>query len=415
MGAAIGSAYGLLGLLLLILLGTEGGLLVVPDATADDGRTDFVVALIILFGLCIVAALLSAERVLRYARVVGEALFNDGRRATAVPPRQHRIAVGESPLGKAFIGSLWLGVLIIFCSAFVLLAAITFLFDKIDRETVLMAVGSTAVLAIGIGIFVVVRLLRRRRARLLGNHANTTRVPPDDVPVFTVPRSNRHRWVLRLQSLSASGARISLATGLVAFGIWALTSGDVAFIGGSIRVLPESLQDDSTPSAAQSMLENAAMLVGIGLLAAALVLWVMGFWFSLALRISTGALVDELVHNDAARLARPDPTLLTAVLETPSPLRRLVWFAGAAAAVVAVVGPPLASILAPGADRMVLVGILGALVLAVALDALSAERIREFHNLLWRTWPHATSPGRTTLLGPPSARTDSPQQDPATP
>lgn len=49
-----------------------------------------------------------------------------------------------------------IGVLIILCSAFVLLAAITFLFDTPDVETVLMTVGSAAVLAIGIGIFLVV-------------------------------------------------------------------------------------------------------------------------------------------------------------------------------------------------------------------------------------------------------------------
>ena len=409
MGATIGSAYGLLGLVLLGIVGTESGLLVVPDGTADEVRTDFVAGLILLLGLCIIAALLSGERVLRYARVVGEALWNDGRRATPVPPRQHIMAIGESPLGKAFIGSLWLGVLLISCSAFVLLAAITFLFDNVDTGTVLMAVGSAAVLAIGIGIFFVVRLLRRRRARLLGNHANTTRVPPDDVPVFPVPRSSRHCWGVRLQTLSEAGSRFALATGMVAFGIWALTTGDVSFIGGSIRVLPETLKDDNPASAAQSVLESTVMLVGIGLVMAALVLWVVGFWLSLALHISTGHLMYDLVRNGKARDARPDPRLLTAVLETPSPLRRMVWFAGAAAAMVAIVGSALSSVLAQGAPSAVLGATLGALLLFLVLDALSAERIREFHNLLWRTWPHATSPGRTSLLGQPPAGTDSSQ------
>ncbi len=410
-GAIIGASFGLVGIVLLGIMRSEGG-----GGTIDEtGESGFVVALMVLLALCVTAAVLSGERVLRYARVVGAALWNDGRRATPVPPQQYRIAVGETKLGKAFIGSLWLGVLVVSCSAFLLLASIIFLFDHPDTEAVLTTVGSAGMLTFGIGIFFAVRRLRRWRGTLLGTQANTTREPPEDVPVITIDRSRRYGWGTSLQRATGSGARISLAAGLTAFGIWALTTGEVAFIGGSIKVLPEPLQDQPPPSGVQVMLENSVMLIGVVLLLAALVMWIIHFGLSLALRVSTGHLVRDLAGRDNARAARPDPALLREVLETPSPLRRVVWFAAAAAAMVAVLGPTLSSPRVPGAPWVVLLVTCGVVAVAVVLDAISAERVREFHNLLWRTWPHATSPGRPAPTGHPPAGTKAGRKNRATP
>ncbi|MGV8845440.1 hypothetical protein [Tessaracoccus sp.] len=410
-GAVIGASFGLVGIVLLGIMRSEGG----GGAIDETGESGIVVALVVILGLCVTAAVLSGERVLRYARVVGEALWNDGRRATPVPPQQYRIAVGETKLGKAFIGSLWLGVLVVSCSAFLLLASIVFLFDDPDTEAVLTTVGSAGMLTFGIGIFCAVRRLRRWRGTLLGTQANTTREPPEDVPVMTVLRSRQYHWGTSLQRATGSGARLCLAVGLTAFGIWALTTGEVAFIGGSIKVLPESLQNQPPRPGAQVMLENSVMLIGVVLLLAALVMWIIHYGLSLAQRVSSGHLVRDLAGRDNAGVARPDPALLREILETPSPLRRVLWFAAAAAGMAAVLGPTLSSPRVSGASGVVLLVTCGVVVVAVALDALSAERVREFHNLLWRTWPHATSPGRPDPSRHPPARTKTPRKDPATP
>lgn len=410
-GAIIGACFGLVGIILLGIMrsGSGGGTI------NETGESGFVVAIVVLLALCVTAAVLSGERVLRYARVVGVALWNDGRRATPVPPQQYRIAVGETKLGKAFIGSLWLGVLVVSCSAFLLLASIVFLFDDPDTEAVLTSVGLAGILTFGIGIFFAVRRLRRWRGTLLGTQANTTREPPEDVPVFAVDRSRQYRWGTSLQRATGSGARVCLAAGLTAFGIWALTTGEVAFIGGSINVLPDSLQNQPPTSGVQLVLENSVLLIGVVLLLAALVMWIIHFGLSLVLRVSTGHLVRDLAGREDARAARPDPALLCEILETPSPMRRVVWFAAAAAAMVALLGPTMSSPGMPGASWVVLLVACGAVAVAVVLDALSAERVREFHNLLWRTWPHATSPGRPASPGLSPVGTTAARQKRATP